>query len=126
MAENGHDQTPLTSAEENARIAKLTSSAITASSEKLIADVSKTIEAAEATAAMLRLEADNLIADIRKHTEQFAARVSTYVDNCHQAAMIYRDHHERLADMPNAMQEWKGPNNGLPFAEPPPDAAKSD
>lgn len=100
------EQQQPTSAEETARIAKLTSGAIRASGDKLIADVTKAIEAAEQSASLLRLEADNLIEELRKHTNAFADKVTSYVENCHNATLMFRDYQGRLGDMPNGVQNF--------------------
>lgn len=96
MSENGKS---ITTAEEFARIAKITSDAMRASGDKMIADVKQTIEAAESTTSMLRLEADNLVESIRAQTAAFADRVSAYVDSCHQAIMTFREHQTRLSNV---------------------------
>lgn len=88
-------------AEENARIAKLTSDAIKASNEKVVEDIKRTIEAVEEQTTQLRLEADNLVEQMRLHTGAFADRVTAFVENCHGVALMVKDHQKRLEQMPN-------------------------
>jgi phage-related protein len=111
------DQKAITTAEDSARIAKLTSDAIRSTGEKNVEEVRKAIEEIEQKTAMLRLEADNLIEEIRKHTGNFAERVSGFVDNCANATTIFRS----IGAMWEQMQ--KGPVNFDMHAiqSPPPD-----
>src|SRR4029079_16778862 len=81
---------------DNERIATLTSDAIRASGEKVIADITATIEAAEQMAKTLRVEGEHLIADIRERSDQFAGRVSTYVSNCQTAMEAFQTHQSKI------------------------------
>jgi len=86
-------------AEDNARIAALTSDAVRHSGEKVVQDIMATVEAAEETTALLRQEAEVLAAEIRKHTEAFATRVSNYVENCHRAVSVFQTYQSQIFDL---------------------------
>lgn len=85
--------------EDNARIATLTSDAVRHSGEKVVEDIMATVEAVEQTAAILRQEAETLAEEIRKHTDAFANRVSTYVENCHRAVGVFQAYQNQIVDL---------------------------
>jgi hypothetical protein len=93
------ERTMTEEAEDNARIAALTSDAVRHSGEKVVQDIMATVEAAEETTALLRQEAEVLAAEIRKHTEAFATRVSNYVENCHRAVSVFQTYQSQIFDL---------------------------
>jgi len=86
-------------AEDSVRIAELTSNAVRHSGEKMVQDVMATVAAAEQTTTMLREQAELLAAEIRKHSNMFADRVTTYVENCQRAVDMFKAYQTQIFDM---------------------------
>jgi uncharacterized protein YicC (UPF0701 family) len=99
---------------DNERIAVLTSGAIKASGEKVIADIMATIEAAEQMASTLRAEGEHLIADIKERSDSFADRVSTYVSNCQTAMEAFRLHQSKIFEDEEKREEVAGDTRKVP------------